>query len=148
MALTAIMDTVPTKNATGQELFSDFNDEGCPTHIGVRGGRGLGLAFGIKEPVITEILVACCCVNLAYHLMVCRRHLQPTDSKVFMVWEKVLKEKLYFVRDIVWDENLSKADHVYISIVEKICRDIRSTLPQERGLLLLTAIMTVSLETP
>ena len=65
-----------------------------------------------------------------------------------MVWEKVLKEKLYFVRDIVWDENLNKADHVYISIVEKICRDIRSTLPQERGILLLTAIMTVSLETP
>ena len=80
--------------------------------------------------------------------MVCRRHLQPTDSKVFMVWEKVLKEKLYFVRDMVTDENLSKADHVYISIVEKVCREIRATLPQERGLLLLTAIMTVSLETP
>ena len=80
--------------------------------------------------------------------MVCRRHLQPTDNKMFMVWEKVLKEKLYFVRDIVWDEYLNKADHVYISIVEKICRDIRSTLPQERVILLLTAIMTVSLETP
>ena len=65
-----------------------------------------------------------------------------------MVWEKVLNEKLYFVRDIVWDDNISKADHVYISIVEKICRDIRATLFRIRGLILLKAIMTMSMEAP
>jgi hypothetical protein len=48
----------------------------------------------------------------------------------------------------VWEDNVSKGDHVYISVVEKICRDIRATLFSDRGLILLKAIMTVSMEAP
>ena len=72
-ALTAALDALHVRHPTGQTLFNDYNAEGFPTMIGVRGGRGITVAFYIREPVITDVVVVCCCYNLAYHLMECRR---------------------------------------------------------------------------
>jgi hypothetical protein len=101
VTLTGVMDEVPSKGTTGKSLISDFVNEGCCNLIGVRGGRGIVVARGIREPVITFLVLVFFCYNLAYHLIICGRSFYPTNNRVIVLREKLLKEKIYFSRDLI-----------------------------------------------
>ena len=75
--------------------------------------------------------------------MICRRVLQPTDNRVIVVWEKLLNDKIYLTKDLIWEENASKGYHIYITVMDKIWKDIRATEGVYRGLILLKRIITL-----